>query len=234
LPEPSALVGVKVFEESARRSSVATGEVSLRSAETLVGGALPESGLVERCRQGDAQAFARLVALHEGMVFNLAARLTGDAEEARDISQEVFLQVYRTLPRFEGRSSLKTWIYRIVVNHCHNRQRFWRRRRKDMSRPLEELTAADEARLAAASGEGTSPYEQLRRREREKRVQAALLELSFEHRAILLLREAEGLSCQAIAATLGLPEGTVKSRLARARDALRARLLESVGEGERP
>jgi RNA polymerase sigma factor (sigma-70 family) len=213
---------------------VATGEFSLRGAEGLVDRALPESGLVERCRQGDAQAFARLVALHEGMVFNLAARLTGDPEEARDISQEVFLQVYRTLGRFEGRSSLKTWIYRIVVNHCHNRQRFWRRRRRDQGRPLEELTASDEARLAAADTGGTNPYEQLQRREREKRVQDALLRLSFEHRAILLLREAEGLSCEAIATTLGVPEGTVKSRLARARDALRARLLESVGEGERP
>ena len=213
---------------------MATGEVSLHGAEGLVDRALPESGLVERCRRGDAQAFARLVALHEGMVFNLAARLTGDPEEARDISQEVFLQVYRTLGRFEGRSSLKTWIYRIVVNHCHNRQRFWRRRRRDQGRPLEELTASDEARLAASGTDGTNPYEQLQRREREKRVQDALLRLSFEHRAILLLREAEGLSCEAIATTLGVPEGTVKSRLARARDALRARLLESVGEGERP
>jgi RNA polymerase sigma-70 factor (ECF subfamily) len=213
---------------------VATGEVSLPGAETLVGGALPDSGLVERCRQGDAQAFARLVALHEGMVFNLAARLTGDPEEARDVSQDVFLQVYRTLGRFEGRSSLKTWIYRIVVNHCHNRHRFWRRRKRDMVRPLEELTAADHARLAASSIEGASPYEQLRRREREKKVQQALLRLSFEHRAILLLREAEGLSVEDIASALGLPEGTVKSRLARAREALRARLLESVEEGQRP
>ncbi len=72
------------------------------------------------------------------MVFNLAARLLGDPEEARDVAQEVFLQVYRMLGRFEGRSSLKTWIYRIAVNQCHNRRRFWHRRRRDREEALDE------------------------------------------------------------------------------------------------
>jgi RNA polymerase sigma-70 factor (ECF subfamily) len=211
---------------------MATGEMSIRSAEALPGNA-PDRVLVERCRQGDPQAFARLVALHEGMVFNLAARLIGDAEEAKDVAQDVFLQVYRTLGRFEGRSSLKTWIYRIVVNQCHNRHRWWRRRKKDCSRPLDALTPTDQARLVEGDRGQTSPYEEVRRRERSGRVQAALLGLSFDHRAILLLREVEELPCEAIAATLGIPEGTVKSRLARAREALRARLLAWLEEGDR-
>ncbi len=211
---------------------MATGEMSLRSAELLPGNA-PDRVLVERCQKGDPVAFARLVALHEGMVFNLAARLIGDAEEAKDVAQDVFLQVYRTLGRFEGRSSLKTWIYRIVVNQCHNRHRWWGRRKKHCSRPLDELTPADQARLVAGDRGQASPYEELRRRERSGRVQAALLGLSFDHRAILLLREVEELSCEAIAATLGIPEGTVKSRLARAREALRARLLACLEEGDR-
>jgi RNA polymerase sigma-70 factor (ECF subfamily) len=211
---------------------MATGEMSLRSAEVLPGNA-PDQVLVERCRQGDPSAFARLVALHEGMVFNLAARLIGDPEEAKDVAQDVFLQVYRTLGRFEGRSSLKTWIYRMVVNQCHNRHRWWRRRKKDCSRPLDELTPADQARLVAGDRGQASPYEELRRRERSGRVQAALLGVSFDHRAILLLREVEDLSCEAIAATLGIPEGTVKSRLARAREALRVRLLACLEEGDR-
>ena len=84
--------------------AMGVGEITLRSAEALAGGASLERGLVEQCQRGDAQAFARLVALHEGMVFNLAARLLGDGEEARDVSQDVFLQVYRTLGRFQGRS----------------------------------------------------------------------------------------------------------------------------------
>src|SRR6266511_3794280 len=152
-----------------RRSTevaMATGEMSLRSAELLPGNA-PDRVLVERCRQGDPQAFARLVALHEGMVFNLAARLIGDAEEAKDVAQDVFLQVYRTLGRFEGRSSLKTWIYRIVVNQCHNRHRWWRRRRKDSCCPIEDLTPAQEARLPAAAL-GDNPYEQARRGEQAR------------------------------------------------------------------
>jgi RNA polymerase sigma-70 factor (ECF subfamily) len=207
---------------------MATGEISLR-----VDAHVPASdvGLFERCRAGDPQAFARLVALHEAMVFHLAAHLLGDAEEARDVAQDVFLQVYRTLARFEGRSSLKTWIYRIVVNQCHNRRRFWMRRGRSGARPLEELTPTDEAQLAASRPGETDPFEQLRRRERQQRVQAALLQISFAHRTVLLLHEVEGLSCEAIAATLQVREGTVKSRLARAREALR-RCLARGGQEE--
>jgi len=208
--------------------AMAAGEFALRPAEALAGGAPLEHGLVEQCRRGDAQAFARLVALHEGMVFNLAARLLGDPEEARDAAQEVFLQVYRTLGQFEGRSTLKTWIYRIVVNHCRNRQRWWRRRRKDRSCPIDALTPSEEARLAEQGPRAEGPEERLERRERARAVQSALRQLSFEHRAVLLLREVEGLSCEEIAGTLSLPQGTVKSRLSRARDALRC----ALGDGK--
>lgn len=213
---------------------VASGEAALlassgllaHSAATAAAGAAgaQETGLVAECRQGDPDAFARLVALHEHMVFNLALRLTGDPEEARDVAQDVFLQVFRMLSRFEGRSSLKTWIYRIVVNQCHNRQRWWKRRRKDRMRPLEDLTPADEAQMSARS-QASNPYEEIRRREQGHAVQAALLGVSFEHRAILLLREVEGLSVEQVAESLGLPAGTVKSRLSRAREALRRQLL---------
>ena len=204
-------------------------ELTMASADTaLASEALPREGasdghLLELCRSGDPQAFARLVALHEGMVFNLAARLLGDQEEAKDASQEVFLQVFRTLPRFEGRSSLRTWVFRIVINHCRNRQRWWRRRRKDRCCAIEDLTPSQEARLPAAP-QGESPYEHARREEEARLVQAALLRLSFDHRAILLLREVEGMTCEQVAAALHVPEGTVKSRLARARDALRRQL----------
>jgi RNA polymerase sigma-70 factor (ECF subfamily) len=217
---------------------VASREVTLASSEGLLAhpaattAPIAQDGsLVARCREGDPEAFARLVALHEHMVFNLALRLTGDPEEARDVSQDVFLQVYRMLPRFEGRSTLKTWIYRIVVNQCHNRQRWWRRRRKDQSRPIEELTPAEEAQLGDGKAEATSPYEEVRRLEQRRVVQAALLELSFEHRAVLLLREVEGLSVEQVAESLGLAEGTVKSRLSRAREALRRQLLSHAAGG---
>jgi RNA polymerase sigma-70 factor (ECF subfamily) len=208
---------------------VASSEMAFGSAECVGPNLTTERALVDQCRLGDGEAFSRLVALHERMVFSLALRLLGDPEEARDLSQEVFLQVYRHLHRFEGRSSLKTWIYRIVVNQSRNRQRWWRRRRKERSCPLEDLTPADEARasLSVAAGED-SPFDRVSREERARRVQVALLELPFHQRTILVLREVEGLSCDAIAATLGLPEGTVKSRLSRAREALKIRLLPAL------
>jgi len=206
----------------------AAGELPLETE--AVAAPAREHELVARCRQGDPAAFARLVALHESMVFNLGARLLGDGEEARDVAQEVFLQVYRQLGRFEGRSSLKTWIYRIVVNQCHNRRRFWHRRGRDREQEIDDKLPA-----AQAGGAGpwrTSPYEQARSHERARRVQSALLGLRFDQRAVVVLREIEGLSCEEVAEALGIPEGTVKSRLSRAREALRRALLGLIEEGE--
>ena len=200
------------------------GEMPLE-AQALTG-ASPDRELVASCRTGDPLAFARLVELHEGMVFNLSARLLGDPQEARDVAQEVFLQVYRMLGRFEGRSSLKTWIYRIAVNQCHNRRRFWHRRRRDREQALDEGLSA-----GTAAGSGRSPYEEACLRERARRVQEVLLQLSFEHRSVLVLRDVEGLTCEEVAVALGVPEGTVKSRLSRAREAMRSRLRGLVEEG---
>ena len=208
---------------------MASRELALGQADAFAGSAAGERGLLEMCQRGDAEAFARLVSLHESMVYNLAARLLGDGEEARDLSQDVFLQVYRTLGRFEGRSSLKTWIYRIVVNQARNRQRWWRRRRRERCCPIEDMTAADHAQAAAARPDADAPFERLARGERARMIQAALLTLSFDHRAILLLREVEGLDGDEIAAALKIPEGTVKSRLARARDSLREAMVEMTG-----
>lgn len=211
---------------------MSAGELPL-AAETL---AAPgrDRELVDLCRSGDPDAFARLVCLHEGMVFNLAARLLGDSEEARDVAQEVFLQVYRQLGRFEGRSSLRTWIYRIVVNRCHNRRRFWRRRRRDREQPLDERLAVGQAGFSRGRHGVAGPFEALRRRELAARVQAALLELRFEQRAVLVLREIEGLSSEEVASALGIPEGTVKSRLSRAREALRRGLSGLIEAGDWP
>jgi RNA polymerase sigma-70 factor, ECF subfamily len=214
--------------ERGGRIVMGTSEMPLE-AQALKGATLDRE-LVACCRTGDPAAFARLVRQHEGMVFNVAARLLGDGEEARDVAQEVFLQVYRMLGRFEGRSSLKTWIYRIAVNQCHNRRRFWQRRRRDREDALDEGLAAT-ATLPGLAGAGRSPYDEALRQERARRVQAALLQMSFEHRAVLVLREVEGLTCEEVGLALGIPEGTVKSRLSRAREAMRLRLRGLVDEG---
>ena len=220
---PGGRVVSKVLDRE-RRGAMGAGEMPLE-ARALTG-VNPDRELVASCRAGDPQAFARLVALHEGMVFNLSARLLGDPEEARDVAQEVFLQVYRVLDRFEGRSSLKTWIYRIAVNQCHNRRRFWHRRRRDREQALDEGLST-----GGTIASGPTPYEEAQRGERARRVQEALLELSFEHRTVLVLREVEGLTCEEVGVALGVPEGTVKSRLSRAREAMRLRLRGLVEEG---
>ena len=217
--------------QGAREGVVATAEMALPTDAAC---AVADAGLVALCRVGDREAFGRLVALHEGMVLNLSARLLGDSEEARDVAQEVFLQIYKSLHRFEGRSSLRTWIYRIVVNHCRNRQRWWRRRRRAESVPLDELAGADEARVNREAADNEGPFERCQRREMGERVTRALGLLSFEHRTVLLMREVEGLSCDEIAETLGLPTGTVKSRLSRARESLRCNLLPLMAERGRP
>lgn len=194
-----------------------------------VAGGHAEAVLLERCRAGDEGAFAQLVRQHESMAWSLAARLLGDPDEARDVCQDVFLKLYRTLDRFEGRCSLRTWIYRIVVNACRNRRRWWCRRRRHVeARALEDLAPPERARLTHAPGD--DPHQAAVRRERAASVRSALLAVSFEHRTVLLLREVEGLTCEEIGHTLGLPVGTVKSRLSRARDALREAVLRQ-GEG---
>jgi len=212
---------------------MSVGEIPLETA----GGAAGHTSdlvLVGRCRRGEPEAFARLVALHEGMVFNLAARLLGEAEEARDVAQNVFLHVYQKLGQFQGRSALRTWIYRITVNQCHNRRRWWQSRRREKEEPLDDLTSGTQARRLADERPESCPFDETRRRERARRVQEGLLQLSFEHRTVLVLREIEGLSCDEIADTMGVAGGTVKSRLSRAREALRRELGDLLREGEVP
>ena len=178
--------------------------------------------LVQQCADGDDQACTRLVTDHQRMVFQLALHLLGDPQEAQDLTQEVFLKVFRTLPQFRGQSTLRTWIYRIVVNQASNRQRWWRRRKKSQQVALDEHAAMHgelpEVRNFAM------PDRVLQQREVAGRVWQALDALPFDQRAVIVLREIDGLSYEEIATSLNVAVGTVKSRLARARESLRLAL----------
>ena len=175
--------------------------------------------LVERHRCGDVRAFNEVYARFEEMVYNLAFRLSGNYEEAADLTQEIFLRVYRHLGSFGGRSSLKTWIFRIAVNHCRDRLSRWR----PLTQPLGddpgegEVAYADPSRgpeeLAVAADEG-------------RRVAEGLARLPPAFREAVVLRDIEGLSYEEIAEVLGVRIGTVRSRIARGRDQLRV-LLET-------
>jgi RNA polymerase sigma-70 factor (ECF subfamily) len=178
--------------------------------------------LVQQCASGDEDACARLVTDHQRMVYQLALHLLGDAQEALDVSQEVFLRVFRTLSQFRGQSTLRTWIYRIVVNQASNRQRWWRRRRRALQVNLDEHTQTH-GELADARV-FTQPDRVLQQHEVSDRVWRALDALPFDQRAAIVLREIDGLSYEEIATSLGVAVGTVKSRLARARQHLREAL----------
>ena len=180
-----------------------------------------EAALVQRCVAGDEAASAELVAEHQRTVIQLATNLLGDREEALDLSQEVFLRVFRTLGRFRGHSSLRTWIYRIAVNQARNRHRFWRRRHRADQVSLDQHVAAHGDIF---SGSGPTPDRVLAQKELAARLRQALERLPFEQRTAIVLREVDGLSYGEIAYSLDLAVGTVKSRLTRARQALRAEL----------
>lgn len=153
------------------------------------------------------------------MVYQLAVHLLADHEEALDLSQDVFMRVFRTLQRFRGESALRTWIYRIVINQARNRQRWWWRRHQAQQLSFEEHTR-EHGELAAEDGR-SSPDRLLDQKELGRRVWTALGGLPFDQRSAIVLREIHGLSYQEIAFSLGIAVGTVKSRLARARESLR-------------
>jgi RNA polymerase sigma-70 factor, ECF subfamily len=182
-----------------------------------------EAALIERCAAGDETACADLVSAHQRMVYNLALHLLGDRDEALDLSQEVFLRVFRTLASFRGQSALRTWIYRIVVNQARNRQRFWRRRHRADQVSLDEHL--QQFGDLESKNDPSTPDRMLARKETAARIWSALDHLPFDQRTALVLREIDGLRYDEIAFSLGIAVGTVKSRLTRARQALRDELL---------
>jgi RNA polymerase sigma-70 factor (ECF subfamily) len=184
-----------------------------------------ESALLERCALGDEAACTELVEDHQRMVYQLGLHLLGDPQEALELSQEVFLRVFRGLRHFRGEASLRTWIYRIVVTQARNRQRWWRRRRQDTHVSLDEhiKTNGD----LATTSPTASPERVLSQRELARRLSRALESLPFDQRTAIVLREVDGLSYEEIAFSLGVAVGTVKSRLARARESLRRELRDA-------
>jgi RNA polymerase sigma-70 factor (ECF subfamily) len=181
-----------------------------------------EAALIARCTTGDEAACAELVAAHQRMVYGLAFNLLGNRDDALDLSQDVFLRVFRTLSRFRGQSALRTWIYRIVVNQARNRQRWWRRRHR-----AEQVSLDDYLRNFGdlEARQDILPDRLLASKETAAKIWQAMDRLSFEQRTALILREVDGLRYDEIAYSLDVAVGTVKSRLTRARQALRAELL---------
>lgn len=184
---------------------------------------MTEQELVARAQRGDQESFARLVEANQNKIYTLALRLTGHPEDAADLAQEAFLRAWRSLPSFQGDSSFSTWLYRLASNLCID---FLRREKRRKSAAAVSLDDEEEnAPPLEVPDHRFTPESELERRELRAAVARGLSKLSDDHRQVLVLREMDGLSYAEIAGRLELEEGTVKSRIARARLALRNILL---------
>jgi RNA polymerase sigma-70 factor (ECF subfamily) len=177
--------------------------------------------------RGDRAAFGELVLRHQDRAFNLAFRLTGSHEDAADAVQEAFLKAYRGVRSFRRESSFYTWLFRIVMNEVRSRRRKGSSRRVEFS--LDAAKDMDPPNAAGAESAAPDPSEEASRAERRRIVEEALAGLEFDQRAIIALRDIEGRDYAEIAEVLGCPAGTVKSRLHRARMALRDALAPKLG-----
>jgi RNA polymerase sigma-70 factor (ECF subfamily) len=183
-----------------------------------------DNRLIAECLAGDASAFGELVRRHQDRLYNTVYRLVDNHEDAYDVVQDAFLNAYQSLGSFKGDSLFFTWLYRIAVNTAIS----FKRKRRAMVRidstgsdpVIEPLDTSDEAR----------PDHALEQAEQEQRVRQALARLSPEHRTVLILKDMEGQKYEDMAEALGVPIGTIRSRLHRARLELRE-VLERMDEG---
>ncbi len=200
-------------------------EIGLAEPVAERSGEPSERVLWARLRRREPEAFEALVREHQDRVYDFCYRMVGDREEASDLVQEIFVSVLQNVQKFRHDSKLSTWIFRISKNHCLNRLKYLKRRGRGRSN---EMDSVAEGELAAAVGAPQKPDEALHAARERRRVQEAIANLPGEQRMLVALRDIEGLSYEEIMEITELPEGTVKSRLHRARE----RLAELLGELE--
>lgn len=191
-----------------------------------------EARLVARLVLRDEHAFSTLVRAYQRRVFALVVRMIGNRAEAEELSQEVFFQVFKAIGTFRGESKLSTWIYRIAINLCKNRSKYLRVRHADAQDDLEALQ--ERAALSDAKHANVAqidrPDEMMAGKQVERVVQQAILQLEPTFRECLVLRDVEDMSYEEIGQITGLPEGTVKSRIHRARAKLKETVERALGE----
>ncbi|MBE7040482.1 MAG: sigma-70 family RNA polymerase sigma factor [Ruminococcaceae bacterium] len=187
-----------------------------------------ESEYIKRCQEGDSEAFGELLTLYENKILNYCYRMLGNRTDAEDATQEVFVKLYRFIGSFTGQSAFSTWLYKIASNVCLD---YLRKNKKHTSDTvsLHQQNAEGEEFLMNIEDKGLTPYESAQMSEAQRVLALALEQLSEDQRKVVVLRDVEGLSYEEIGEVMGIAEGTVKSRINRARLALK-KLLEKDRE----
>ena len=186
------------------------------TSESMVSESISDADCVRRIIQrGETDAFEILVRRHEKTIFNLVYRMLGDYDDAAEVSQEVFLSAYRAIGQFRGDANFSTWLYRIALNHATTRRRSMSSRQQKTV-PIDDMEPLSDPELG--------PAETLERKEIRERVQLALNKLEPDDATMILLRDLQDISYDEVARVLEIPVGTVKSRLHRARQALKTQL----------
>jgi RNA polymerase sigma-70 factor (ECF subfamily) len=190
----------------------------------MVSDAISDADCVRRIQHGESDAFEVLVRRHEKTIFNLVYRMLGDYEDAAEVSQEVFLSAYRAIGQFRGDANFSTWLYRIALNHATTRRRSVHSR-QHRTVPIEDMELLRDAQ--------PGPAETLEKKEMQERVQLALNKLAPEDATVILLRDLQDVPYDEVARVLEIPVGTVKSRLHRARQALKSLLATHFCAGRK-
>jgi RNA polymerase sigma-70 factor (ECF subfamily) len=192
-----------------------------------------ERSLLKRLRDRDERAFRELITAQRDRVYNITFRMLGNRAEAEDVAQEVFITVFKTIDSFREESKFSTWLYRVAVNHCKNRIKYLARRHDRKRDELDETTHSEETggNGVIASPPPSAPDRALEGAQMEKLLQEAIATLDEDQRTVVVLRDVEDLSIEEICEITGLADGTVKSRLHRARLVLRKKLQrQGIGE----
>jgi RNA polymerase sigma-70 factor (ECF subfamily) len=183
------------------------------------------------CQQGGTQAFEVLVERHQKKMLNIAFRMTGNYDEACDVTQDAFVAAYKSIKKFKAEAKFSTWLYRIVVNYSKNRLKQLRgaAKREGVS-IVDSVEMKTEGVFSQSLINNNNPGMQMEKRERETQVRKCITSLDEEYREVLVLRDIQGFSYEEIRDILEIPDGTVKSRLSRARSALKDCLTKVIGD----
>ena len=210
------------------------GVTNLADLASAIGAREEEATIVADLKAGSEEAYAWLIGEFQRPVYGLVYRMVSDPSDAADVTQDVFLKVFRGMKSFHGESSLKTWIYRIALHEAANRKRWWFRHKAQETsiEPAESdgFAGGNEAMQNALTDRHESPFDNVAHREVQQRVDAELRRLPEPYRTTLILRDLGEMSYEEIAEVLQISLGTVKSRLTRGRQALKQRLVPYVRE----